>query len=71
MQYQVHRFEINLENDQDKLEQFLNNLAGELITIIPNNKKMSLLQIYGVTPKIDFVLIIEKLSRATLRLESA
>ena len=61
MKYKVHRFEINMAQDQDKLEQFLNSLEGEVVTIIPNAAKTSLLQIYGVTRKVDFLLIIEKL----------
>ena len=61
MKYKVHRMEINLEKDQDKLEQFLNNLRGEVISIIPNIAKTTLFQIYGVTRKIDFVLIVEKI----------
>ena len=61
MKYRVHRMEINLEKDQDKLEQFLNNLRGEVISIIPNIAKTTLFQIYGVTRKIDFVLIVEKI----------
>ena len=36
MKYKVHRIEINLEKDHDKLEQFLNNLRGEVVSIIPN-----------------------------------
>lgn len=62
MKYKVHRFEITMESDQSKLEQFLNNLEGEVISIIPNNKKVSLFQIYGVTRKVDFLLIIEKIT---------
>ena len=60
MKYKVHRLEINMEKDQSKLEQFLNSLDGEVVSIIPNNKKTSLLQIYGVTSKIDFLLIVER-----------
>ena len=60
MKYKVHKFEINMDKDQIKLEQFLNNLEGEVISIIPNNQKISLLQIYGVTRKINFLFIIEK-----------
>lgn len=60
MKYKVHHLEFNMERDQDKLELFLNNLKGEIISIIPNNKKTTLAQIYGVTSKIDFLLIIEK-----------
>ncbi len=61
MSYKIHKFEINMPNDQDRLEQFINNLQGEVVSIIPNQAKMSFLQIYGVTRKIDFLYIIEKL----------
>jgi len=61
MKYRVHRLEIKMENDRNKLEQFLNNLEGEVVSIIPNIKKTSLFQIYGLTGKIDFLLIIEKM----------
>mgnify|MGYP000695744250 CR=1 FL=1 len=62
MKYKVHKLEINMEKDQNKLEKYLNTLQGEVISIIPNNRKMSLLQIYGVTSKVDFLLIVEKVS---------
>ena len=61
MKYKVHKLEINMEKDQNKLEEYLNSLQGEVISIIPNNRKMSLLQIYGVASKIDFLLIVEKI----------
>ena len=61
MKYRVHRLGIKMENDQNKLEQFLNNLEGEVVSIIPNIKRTSLFQIYGLTDKIDFLLIIEKI----------
>ena len=60
MSYRVHRFDIVMESDQNKLEAFLNNLKGEIVSIIPNNRNISLAQIYGVSRKIDFLLIIEK-----------
>lgn len=59
MAYRVHRLDIDLESDPSKLEKFLNGLDGEVVSIIPNYKKTTLLQIYGVTRKIDFLLIIE------------
>ena len=61
MKYKVHRMEINLEKDQAKLEQFLNELQGEVVSIIANVAKTTLFQIYGVTRKIDFILIVEKM----------
>jgi len=51
-----------METDQHKLEEFLNNLNGEIVSIIPNNKKVTLAQIYGVSRKIDFLLITEKIN---------
>ena len=60
MRYDIHRFEINMEKDQDKLKQFLNNLHGEVVAIIPNVKPT--FKPMGATAKVDFVLIVEKLS---------
>lgn len=58
MKYRVHRFVIDLTKDQSKLEQFLNNLDGEVVTIIPNvNPKFTP---GGMGAKVDFLLIIEK-----------
>lgn len=36
MRYRVHRFDIDLSKDQMKLEQFLNQLDGEVVAIIPS-----------------------------------
>jgi len=63
MKYRVHRFDIKMSADQQRLEQFLNNLEGEVIAIIPNIANTSIFQIYGVTPKIDFLYIVEKLKK--------
>jgi hypothetical protein len=60
MKYKVHKFEIHMENDQNRLEDFLNRLQGEIVAIIPNNRNVGLGQIYGVSRKVDFLLIIEK-----------
>ncbi len=60
MKYKVHRLEINMKKDQSRLESFLNDLTGEVVSIIPNIAKTSLFQIYGATRKIDFILIVEK-----------
>ena len=61
MKYKVHRFEIRMEDDQLKLKQFLNSLRGEVVSIIPNNKNLGLLQAYGFARRIDFLLIVEKI----------
>ena len=60
MKYKVHKFDIHMEDDQIKLEDYLNRVQGEIVAIIPNNSNVSLAQIYGVTRKIDFLLIVEK-----------
>jgi len=62
MKYKVHRLDVKSDNMQEKLEQFLNTLDGEVISLIPNYAKTTLFQIYGVTSKIDFVLILEKVN---------
>lgn len=59
MAYRVHRLEIRLNKEQDKLEQFLNNLKGEVVSIVANVRPTS--QGMGSTAKVDFLLIIEKL----------
>jgi len=58
MKYRVHRFTIKMTEDQSKLEQFLNSLEGEVVTIIPNVKPT--FQGMGATAKVDFLLIVEK-----------
>ncbi len=62
MNYRVHRFEINMEKDQHLLEQFLNSLKGEVVSIVPNVAKTTLAQIYGITRKVNFLLIVEKIT---------
>ena len=61
--YRVHRLEVKGKDVQNTLEQFLNTLEGEVISILPNIKKSSLPQIYGVTEKVDYLMIFEKLNR--------
>ncbi len=61
MGYKVHRLDIDMEADPAKLETFLNQLDGEVVSIIPNVKKTTLAQIYGATRKIDFLLIVERI----------
>ena len=53
MGYRVHRFDVSMTKDQERLERFLNRLEGEVVAIIPN-----------VTPMpatyVNFLLIVEK-----------
>ena len=59
MLYDIHRFDLNLEKDQDNLKQLLNSLRGEVVAIIPNVKPT--FKPMGATAKIDFLYIVEKL----------
>jgi len=53
MKYRVHQFNISMTRDQIKLEQFLNNLEGEVIAIIPNVAPFP-------ATWVNFLLIVEK-----------
>ena len=55
MSYRVHRFDIRMTRDQHTLEQFLNGLEGEVVSIIPN-VAMKLPWAHEV----DFLLIVEQ-----------
>ncbi len=59
MKYRIHQFDVDMRNDRDKLEQFLNGLKGEIASIFPNVKPT--FQGMGATAKIDFLYIVEKL----------
>jgi len=59
--YRVHRLEIKGLDIYNKLEKFLNDLEGEVISILTEIKKGSLTQIYGVTAKVDFLVIVENI----------
>jgi len=48
-----------MEKEQSKLEDFLNNLDEEILSIIPNVRPT--FQGMGATAKIDFLFIIEKI----------
>ncbi len=58
MKYKVHKLDIKLDKEQNVLEDYLNNLKGEVISIIPNVKPT--FQLMGATAKVDFLLIVEK-----------
>lgn len=59
MGYRVHRIEVNNKNIQERLEQFLNQLTGEVVSVLPN--VIPTFQMMGATSKVDSVLIVEKL----------
>lgn len=58
MKYKVHHYKLNMNEDQLRLEQYLNSLQGEVISIVPNVKPI--FRPMGATAKVDFLLIVEK-----------
>jgi len=55
MKYRVHQFKIKMTEDQTRLEEFLNKLKGEVVSIIPNVTP----GILGL-PVVNLLLIVEK-----------
>ena len=56
MKYKVHHFKIRMTEDQIKLENFLNLLEGEVVTIIPN------VHDFPGFSHVDILLIVEKVA---------
>jgi len=61
MNYKVHRIEVKSDNMQEKLEQFINKLEGEVISVIPNVQPTLL--ILGGAAKVTFLLVVEKVNQ--------
>ena len=59
MKYRVNRLNVKTDNMQEKLENFINKMDGDLISVFPNAKPT--FQMMGATTKIDYILIVEKL----------
>ncbi|MBR9677907.1 MAG: hypothetical protein GOU97_01240 [Nanoarchaeota archaeon] len=59
MRYRIHRLNVKMSGDTQKLEQFLNNLKGEVVSIIPDVETLFLC--YGA--KIKSLLIVERLKK--------
>jgi len=60
MNYKVHRIDVNSNNMQSQLENYLNNLQGEVVSIFPNVKPT--FQFMGATAKVNFILVVEKIN---------
>ena len=60
MGYRVYRLEVKSEEARAKLEGFLGSLKGEVISVIPMTKKLSLFQIYGISSRLESFLVVEK-----------
>jgi hypothetical protein len=61
MNYRVHRIDVDSDTMQEKLEQFLNRMQGEVVSVVPNIRPS--FQLMGATSKIDFLLIVEKVAK--------
>ncbi len=57
MKYKVHRYDLSMTRDKDKLELFLNSLEGKVVAIIPN---VTIKIMWA--PQVDFLLIVEELA---------
>ena len=58
MKYKVHRLEVREETAGETLEDFLNQLRGEVLTVIPYVRPS--FQGMGGTSKVGFLLVVEK-----------
>ena len=58
MKYRVHQIDVNKDTAQEKLERFLNQLDGEVLSVVPYVTPT--FQGMGATAKVDFLLIVEK-----------
>ena len=59
MKYKVHKLNIKLAKEPEMLENFLNNLKGEVVSIIPDTTTLFLC--YGA--KVKSILIVEKIKK--------
>ena len=59
MKYRVHRIDVKSDNMQERLGGFINNLQGEVISIVPNVKPIFMPM---GTARVDFLLVIEKIA---------
>jgi hypothetical protein len=57
LRYRVHEFRLKMTRDRVDLERFLNELEGEVVSIVPNVNSDN----PGMFSYVDFLFIIEKL----------
>ncbi len=58
MKYRVHKLEVRRDTAREKMQDFLNELEGEIIAIVPYVSPT--FRLMGATSKVDFLLIVEK-----------
>jgi hypothetical protein len=59
MRYKVHRLEVKEKTAQEQLEDYLNQLRGEVISVVPFVSPVFLMM--GATSRVKFLLIVEKI----------
>lgn len=60
MPYRAHRLEVDLANDLERLERFLDGLSGEVVAVLPHVRTPSLAWLYGMRRSVDFVVVVER-----------
>lgn len=58
MKYRVHQIDVKKDTAQEKLERFLNQLEGDVLSVVPYVTPT--FQGMGGTAQVDFLLIVEK-----------
>lgn len=58
MKYRVHQLEVTRDTAQEKLQSFLNQLEGEVLSVVPYVSPT--FQLMGATSKVHFLLVVEK-----------
>ena len=61
MKYKVHRIEVKSETMDTTLENYLNNIKEEVISILPNVALTFMMM--GATAKVDSLIIVTKVNR--------
>lgn len=59
MTYKIHRFNVSKEINELDLERYLNEIKGEVISVIPNI--VPKFHMMGATAGYDYLLIVEKI----------
>jgi hypothetical protein len=60
MKYKVHRLDVTRDDMQEKLEELLNRLAGDVVAVMPDVQPT--FQPKGATARVDFLLVVERLA---------
>jgi len=58
MRYRVHRVDVTRDTMQERLEQLLNRLDGDVVAVVPDVRPT--FRPMGATSKVDFLLVVEK-----------